>query len=135
MSSSVRIRKKPTKICLGDMDTLINIYKRDLNVPKDVKYGLNLSLQRKDVWCKWDVVGKGIEIFDNVSQQVSVATDIITIHNDPDFRTFDFLEFENREPWVEEQAKAFYSHFEKFCGKKVPAFMQEYKYRKTQYQL
>lgn len=95
MSSSVRLRKKPSKICLGDMDTVINIYKRDLNCPKDVKYGLNLSLKRENVWCKWDVVGKGIEIFDNVSQQVSVATDIITIHNDPEFRTFDFLEFEN----------------------------------------
>lgn len=95
MSSSQRIKKKASKICLGDLDTLVNIYKRDLEAPKDVKYGLNLNLLRENVWVMWETSTNGVDLFDGTNQLIGTATDIVTIHYDADFEEFDFLEFDN----------------------------------------
>lgn len=91
MSSSARYRKRTTKICIGDMDILIDIFHRDLSAPKDVKFGLPLKKIREQVWCSWEVRDGGVELFDGVNQQVASATDIVTLHYDKDFREFDII--------------------------------------------
>lgn len=97
MAVSSRFRKKTSKLSLGDLDTMIDIYKRNLKVPKDVKYNLNIELIRKGVWVMWEVKEGGVELFDGVNQTVTTATDIIRLHYDKDFRTdFDYIEFDGK---------------------------------------
>ena len=92
MASSARYNKRITKIKLGDMDTPINIYKRNMQVPKDVKYNLNIELLRECTWAMWEVRDGGVEVFDGVNQSIGTATDIIKIHYDEMFREFDYVE-------------------------------------------
>lgn len=76
---------------------MVDIYKRNLKVPKDVKYNLNIELIRKGVWVMWEVKEGGVELFDGVNQTVTTATDIIRLHYDKDFRTdFDYIEFDGK---------------------------------------
>lgn len=93
MASSARYNKRITKIKLGDLDTQVNIYKRELNAPKNVKYNLNLKEMRKNVWVMWEVRDGGVEIFDEVNQSIGTATEIIRLHYDRDFRDFDYIEY------------------------------------------
>ena len=114
MSVSSRFRKKTTKLCLGDLDTVVNIYKRNLKVPKDVKYNLNIELIRENVWVMWDVKENGVELFDGVNQSIGTATDIIKLHYDKDFRTdFDYIELDGKlyevllSDWLDTRCKEF----------------------------
>ena len=75
------------------MDTLIDIYHRDLKVPKDTKYNLQINKIRSDVWCMWEVRDGGVELFDGVNNSIGTATDIIRLHYDKDFRDFDYIEY------------------------------------------
>lgn len=95
MASSTRYGKRTTKICLGDMDTLVNIAKRDLKCPVDTKYRLNLDWIRKNVWTMWEVRDGGVELFDKVNQSIGTATDILRLHYDKDFRDFDYVEYKD----------------------------------------
>lgn len=95
MVSSARRSRGSSRIALGDMDTLINIYERNQTAPTDVKYGLKLALIRQDVWSMNEVATSGVEIFDGANQFVNTATDFFTIHNDPAIRSRMFVEVED----------------------------------------
>lgn len=113
MASSNRYSKRTTKICLGDMDTVVNIYHRDMSAPKDVKYGLNLDLMRENTWVMWEVRDGGVELFDGVNNSIGTATDILRLHYDPDFRKFNYVEFEDKlyevllSDWLDPKNKEF----------------------------
>lgn len=92
MASSARYNKRITKIKLGDMDTPINIYKRNMQTPKDVKYNLNIELVRENIWAMWEVRDGGVDVFDGVNQSIGTATDVIKLHYDSEFREFDYVE-------------------------------------------
>lgn len=77
------------------MDTPVNIYKRNMKCPKNVKYQLELELLRSQVWTMWETRDGGVDVFDEVNQQINTATDILRLHYDPDFRQFKFVEIDN----------------------------------------
>jgi len=91
MASSSRVRRKATKILLGDMDVQVDIKRRDLKAPLDVKYGLNLNDISLNVWCFWEQAGAGVDLFDGVNNSVGTATDFFKMYYDKDIKAHDYV--------------------------------------------
>lgn len=109
MSLCNKIRRKHRKVCIGDLDTLINIKARDEVVRNFVSKEEFTTVSSP--WALWETV-KGIEVFDetNTSER---ATDIAIIRYDPtvtkeffveldgeNFRILEVEDFDRRKEWL-----------------------------------
>ena len=73
-----RISKKPSLICVGEMDKYVTLIKRKID-PDDVSYTMDLS-DTVDMWARVDTKA-GIETFDGVNTNRGPSTDTIYIYN------------------------------------------------------
>ena len=77
MPTGTRIRKSPTLIGIGDMDTKVVLYQRNQKAPLNTKYRLNLEEICKP-WAMWQVTD-GTQIFDGTNL-LGTATDLFIMY-------------------------------------------------------
>ena len=79
MAKCTPIRRKHRKVCIGDLDTLINIFTRD-TTPQNFVATVNFTIHTEDVWALWETVD-GVEIFDDTNTG-TIATEKVLIPYD-----------------------------------------------------
>lgn len=110
MAKCIKIQRKHRKVCIGDLDTFIDIFTRT-ETTQNFLADVNFTIHQADVEVLWETI-KGVEIFDETNVG-TISTERIFMPYDADitkeffiklegvfYRILDVEDLERRNEWL-----------------------------------